>query len=132
VRVIHGIEIRSLPNAPEAISGIINISGRIIPVVDIRKRLGLQTHEMDPDDMLIIAMTGKREIAIHVDTVTEVKDLMLWQFSGNESVIPYSEYFSGVAKINDDLVLIHDLERFLSLNEEKELEHALNLKTDEA
>ena len=60
-KVIHVVEIRHLPKAPEIITGIINIKGKIIPVVDIRKRLELATHEIDPDDRLIITDTGKRD-----------------------------------------------------------------------
>jgi purine-binding chemotaxis protein CheW len=128
VRVIHAIEIRSLPKAPEIISGIINIKGQIIPVADIRKRFGLTAHEIEPDDRLIIADTGKREVAILVDTVTGIRDLASWQQKKAGEALPFAEYLKGVAKIDDELILIYDLEQFLSLDEEKELEHALTTK----
>ena len=59
VRVIHSMEIRHLPKAPENILGIINVKGRIIPVADIRKYFGLMAHEIDQDDQLIITDTEK-------------------------------------------------------------------------
>jgi len=128
VRVIHAVEIRHLPKAPEIISGIINVKGRIIPVADIRKRFGLVTREIDPDDRLIIADTGKRQIAILVDTVTGIRDLAPAQQKKAEETLPFAEHLRGVARIDDVLILIYDLEKFLSLDEEKKLEKALKTK----
>jgi len=128
VKVIHAVEIRHLPKSPEIISGIINIQGRIIPVADIRKRLGLEAKEIDLDDRMIIADTGKRKVALSVDTVTGIKDLATRQFVNSKEALPFAEYIKGVAKVNDELILIYDPELFLSLDEEKELEHALKTK----
>jgi purine-binding chemotaxis protein CheW len=128
VRVIHAVEIRHLPKAPEIIAGIINVKGQIIPVADIRKRFGLAAHEIDPDDRLIIADTGKREVAILVDTVTGIRDLASGQQEQAKETLPFAEHLKGVAKIDDELILIYDLDRFLSLDEEKELEQALKTK----
>jgi purine-binding chemotaxis protein CheW len=129
VKVIHAIEIRHLPKAPEIISGIINVKGQIIPVVDIRKRFGLAASEIDPDDRLIIADTGKRQVAILVDAVTGIKDLAPGQQKQSKETLPFAEHLRGVAKVDDELILIYDLEQFLSLDEEKELEQALKTKS---
>jgi purine-binding chemotaxis protein CheW len=132
LKIIHAIEIRNLPQAPEIISGIINLKGQIIPVADIRKRFGLPEHETGPDDHIIIADTGKRQIALIVDLVTEVSDFSDLQIEQAQKPLPYAKNIKGVAKIGDDLVLIYDLNRFLSLKEEKVLEHALNSNPYEA
>ena len=129
VKVIHAVEIRHLPEAPEIITGIINVKGRIIPVADIRKRFGLPAHEIDPDDRLIIADTGKRQVAILVDTVTGIRDLAPGQLKQAKETLPFAEHLRGVAKVDDELILIYDLEQFLSLDEEKELEQALKTKS---
>ena len=128
VRVIHAVEVRRIPKAPEIISGIINVQGQIIPVVDIRKRFGLAVRETDPDDRMIIADTGKRKVAMFVDTVTGIKSLATRQFVNSKEALPFAEHLRGVAKIDDELILIYDLEQFLSLDEEKELEQALKTK----
>lgn len=128
VRVIHALEIRHLPKAPEIISGIINVKGQIIPVADIRKRFGLAEREIDSDDRIIIADTGKRHIAILVDSVTGIKDLATGQQAEASESLLFAEHLRGVAKIDDELILIYDLEQFLSLDEEKELEQALKTK----
>ena len=128
VRVIHAVEIRFLPKAPEIISGIINVHGRIIPVIDIRKRFGLETKEIDIDDRMIIAETGKRQVALLADKVTGIRDLVPGQEKQIRESLPFAEYLSGVAKIDDELILIYDLEQFLSLDEEQILEQALKSK----
>jgi purine-binding chemotaxis protein CheW len=129
VRVIHAVEIRHLPKAPEIISGIINVKGRIIPVADIRKRFGLEAREIDLNDRLIIADTGKRHVAILVDTVTGIRDLAPGQQKQAKETLPFAEHLKGVAKVDDELILIYDLEQFLSLDEEKELDQALKTKS---
>jgi purine-binding chemotaxis protein CheW len=131
VRVVHIVEITTLPKAPDIISGIINVAGRIIPVIDVRKRFGLASREINADDQLVITDTGKRQIALLVDKVSGIKDIEPWQYVNTKETLPYAEYIRGVAKIEDDLILIYDLEQFLNLNEEMELEKALSNKTDD-
>ena len=126
VRVIHVVEITPLPKAPKIISGIINVRGQIIPVIDVRKRFGLASREITPDDQLILSDTGKRKVAILVDTVTGIKDITPRQHVEIKETLPFAEYISGVAKIEDGLILIYDLEKFLNLNEENDLELALS------
>lgn len=129
LRVIHAIEIRPLPKAPDIISGIINVKGQIIPVIDVRKRFGFPSREMDPEDQLIIADTGKRQIVLLVDRVIEVRHIPSQQYIDSRDTIPFAGYITGVVKIMDELILIYDLEQFLNLNEEKELDEALLKKT---
>jgi purine-binding chemotaxis protein CheW len=131
VKVIHAIEIRHLPKAPEIITGIINVNGRIIPVADIRKRIGLPVREIDPDNRLIIANTGKREVAVLVDSVSGTRDLELLKLPVAGETLAFAEHIKGVVKVDDDLVLICDLDEFLSLDEEKKLDKALTNKNDE-
>jgi purine-binding chemotaxis protein CheW len=125
IKVIHAIEFRHLPNAPEIISGIINLYGEIIPVADIRKRLGLAPREIDPDDRLIIAVSGQRKVAIVVDSVAGIRDMLPGKISEAAETLPFAEHIKGVAKTDDGLILIYDLVGFLSIEEEKELEKAI-------
>jgi purine-binding chemotaxis protein CheW len=132
VKVIHAIEIRPLPKAPEIITGIINVKGQIIPVADIRKRFGLVEHEIDPNDQFIIAETGKREVAILVDSVNGIRDVASGQMSEFKDTLPFGEHIRGVVKVDEGLILIYDLEQFLSLDEERELKQALKTRNNES
>ena len=98
VKVIHAVEIRHLPKAPEIISGIINVKGQIIPVADIRKRFGLAAREIDPDDRMIIADTGKRQVAILVDTVTGIRDLAPRQQAAGQRNVTICRTSEGSSK----------------------------------
>ncbi len=124
-RVIHAVEIRFLPKAPEIISGIINVKGQIIPVINVRKRFGLEEREIALDDRLIIADTGKRQVALVADSVPGLRRLLPGQQIQPGESLPFAEYLKGVAKTVDGLILIYDLDNFLSLDEENELGRAI-------
>jgi purine-binding chemotaxis protein CheW len=126
IRVIHALEIRELPKAPEVISGIINVGGQIIPVVDMRKRFGMAKREIIPDDNFILADTGKRHIALWIDEVTGIKEIEPGKYSETKEALPYVEYIQGVARIEENIILIYDLEQCLNMKEEMELEKALS------
>jgi purine-binding chemotaxis protein CheW len=129
IRVIPAMEIRELPKAPDIIKGIINVQGLIIPVVDIRKRFGHSGRKTEIDDRIIIADTGKRKVAFFADTVSDIKELESKQFVSSKKSLPFAEYITGVAKIDNEIILIHDLEEFLSLDEDMGLEEALKANT---
>lgn len=128
IRVIHAVEITELPKAPEIISGIINVKGQIIPVVDMRKRFGMKVREIVPEDNFILADTGKRHVALWIDEVTGVKEIAPGDYTETKTLLPFAEFIKGVAKIVDDIILIYDLEQCLNLKEEIELEKALSSK----
>ena len=125
VRIIRVVEITGLPKAPEIVLGVINMHGLIIPVFDIRKRFRLPQREMQLDDQLIIASTSKRTVALLVDSVNDVIEIPEEKIIAGEKILPGLEYVEGVVKTEDGMILIHDLEQFLSLQEEKALHEAL-------
>jgi purine-binding chemotaxis protein CheW len=124
-RVVRAVEITPLPSAPEIVTGVINVQGRILPVLDIRKRFRLQVREMKPDDRFIIARTPRRQMALVVDSVVGVHELTELETVSAKQALPFTQYLKGVAKLEDNLVLIHDLDQFLSLDEEQVLDSAL-------
>ena len=125
IRIIRAVEITGLPKAPEIVLGVINMHGLIISVFDIRKRFRLPQREMQLDDQLIIASTSKRTIALLVDSVSDVIEISEEKIIAGEKILPGLEYVEGVVKTEDGMILIHDLEQFLSLQEEKALHEAL-------
>ena len=124
-RIVHVVEVAPLPKAPEIVLGVINFSGRIIPVVDMRRRFRLPAKEVGLYDHLIIARTSKREIAFIADGVAGVIECPEADITAAEKIVPGLEYLSGVLKLKDGLIFIHDLERFLSLEEERSLDEAM-------
>ncbi len=124
-RIVHAVEVAPLPKAPEIVLGVINFSGRIIPVVDMRRRFRLPAKEMGLYDHLIIARTSKRAIAFIADGVAGVIECPEADITAAEEIVPGLEYLAGILRLKDGLIFIHDLERFLSLDEERSLVEAM-------
>lgn len=125
-RVVRAVEITPLPKAPEIILGVINAQGQIIPVVDVRRRFRLPAREMTLDDRFIIARTSKRFVALVADSVVRIRALSNREMVSAEQALPFAAYIRGVAKVEDGLFLIYDLDQFLSLDEESKLDAALS------
>jgi purine-binding chemotaxis protein CheW len=124
-QIVHVVEITPLPQAPGIIFGVVNIQGRIIPVFHIRERFHLPEREIDLSDHLIIARTANRTVALMVDMVMGVVTRTSEEMTSVERISPSLDYIEGVVKLDDGLVFIHDLDTFLSVEEEKTLERAM-------
>ena len=124
-RVIRAVEITPLPKTPEIVLGVINLQGLIIPVVDVRKRFHLPAREMRLDDQFIIAHASRWLVALAVDSVIGIRELANREMVNAGQSLPFAEYLKGVAKIEGDIVLIYDLSKFLSLDEERLLDAAV-------
>lgn len=125
-KIIRAVEVTVLPKMPEIILGVINVYGQIIPVVNTRKRFNIEEREISLSDQLIIAHTSKRLVALVVDMVNNVIECPQQQIVEAKEVLPSTEYIKGIAKLGEDMILIHDLSKFLSLDEEKMLDEAIN------
>jgi purine-binding chemotaxis protein CheW len=124
-RIIQSVEITPLPEAPDIVLGIINIKGKIIPVVNIRRRFRLSEKDIEPTNRLIIAHTLKRTVALVVDVVLGVIKTPEDRVVKADTVLPGLDYVQGVVKMEDGMILIHDLNKFLSLEEEQTLDTAI-------
>lgn len=125
-RVVPVVEIASLPKAPDIVLGVVNFHGEIIPVINVRKRFNLPIRALELNDQLIIARTSKRLVALVVDSVLGVQELRNSQLVNIEESFRYTNYLAGIAKVDDDIVLIHDLEKFLSLDEQQQIDKVLS------
>ena len=124
-RVVRVVEVTPLARAPDIVLGAINVQGEVIAVVDIRARFGLPARAMTLSDHLIIGRTPQRRVALIVDAVEGVFHYASDQIQAAASITPGIGYFDGVAKAGADLVLIHDLARLLSLDEDRLLDQAI-------
>lgn len=130
-RVVQAVEITPLPKAPDIVQGVINLHGRVIPVFNVRRRFRLPEKEIAPDDHMIIARTGKRAVSLAAERVEGVIDESCGDPVPSEEILPELEYVQGVVKLEEGLVLIHDLDTFLSLDEERKLDHAIGEESAE-
>jgi purine-binding chemotaxis protein CheW len=124
-RTVRMVEITLLPMAPEIVLGVIDCHGRVVPVLNIRQRFGLPERTPGIGDQLILARTTRRSVALVVDAVMDVVALPEGELVEPATILPELEYVEGVARLGDGMVFIHDLDAFLSLEEEQALETAL-------
>jgi purine-binding chemotaxis protein CheW len=124
-RAVRVVDITPLPAAPSTVLGIVNVRGDVIPVYDLRRRFGLAEREINLGDQLIIGRTARQKVALLVDSVRGVLEVAEEKIAAAEKILPDIEYVHGIVKLPDGLVLIHDLDRFLSPEEERILDQAL-------
>jgi purine-binding chemotaxis protein CheW len=124
-RIVHVVEINPLPKAPEIVTGLINLQGRAIPVLNIRTLFNLPKVEIALSDQMIIAHTSSRTVAILVDNAVGVVDYGREDSIAAEELFPGIGYLKGVVKLKDGIAYIYDLDKFLSLDEEAMLDRVL-------
>lgn len=129
-RVIRAVYVTPLPGAPAIVSGVVNVQGRVIPVVNMRRRFRLPEREMALTDRLVIAHTAQRPVALVADSVSGVLEHAAPDCVDAETILPGLEYVDGVVKLDDGLILIHDLDRFLSLDEAEALDRVMAAAED--
>lgn len=124
-RVIRAVYVTPLPGAPAIVSGVANVQGRVIPVVDMRRRFRLPQRQMALADRIVIAHTAQRPVALVADSVSGVLEHAGPDRVDAETFLPGLEYVEGVVKLDDGLILIHDLDWFLSLDEAETLDQVM-------
>lgn len=124
-RTERAVAVSRLPAAPEIVLGVIDVRGRIVPVIDLRARLRLPPRALGVGDRMVVATTPRRAVAMVADAVEGVVECDAATLVAADAVVPGLDFVKGIARRDDGLILIHDLDRFLSLEEEAALERAL-------
>jgi purine-binding chemotaxis protein CheW len=124
-RVARMVRITPISSPPEILLGVVNLEGVVIPVMDVRQRFNLPERDISPSDRLIFARTKNRSVALVADTVTGVIECSEHSLISAERILPELAHVDGVIKLEDGLILIHNLDKFLSLEEESALDLAV-------
>jgi purine-binding chemotaxis protein CheW len=125
-RIVRAVEATRLPNAPAIVLGAINVAGRVLPVLNLRRRFGLPEREISPADQFLIAHTARRTVVLVVDEALGMVECSATEIIRPTQIAPGLEQLQGVVRLDDGLVLIQDLEKFLSLDEARALDEAIN------
>ena len=128
-RVVRAVEVSPLPDAPRGVRGIVNLHGRIVPVFDLCSRLGQPVRAVRESDYLIVAHTHWRTVALLVDAVVGVVTGIDAHVTPASEILPDFHSIAGVIKAGGGLVIVQDIERFLSIEEHEALQLALNLES---
>lgn len=112
--------ITQLPHVSSFVEGVTNLRGKVLPVIDLRKRFGLAPQETDKNSRIIVVSLDQTEVGMIVDEVSEVLTVP----AGVVEPVPAitstvdSSFITGIAKLNQRLVILLDLHSILA-NEEK-------------
>jgi purine-binding chemotaxis protein CheW len=117
------IPITKVPNSPEFVEGIINLRGRVIPVVDLRNRFKLGKKQSDKDTRIIVTEINGKTIGFIVDAVNEVLRIPrnITEAPPELSLSIESKFVKSIGKLDDRLIILIDLEQVFLQNEIEEL-----------
>ena len=125
-RVMLSVDLTPLPGAPDVIIGAFDMQGAVVPVVEFRNRLKLPARDISVSDKFIITRMRKRSVAVRVDEIRGVVECDPGQIIPPHSVAPGLENVTGILRLGDGIVLIYDIDGFLSIDEEKALDESAN------
>ena len=120
-------EITEIPHAPESVVGVINLRGRVIPVIDLRKRFGLPEAVHTKDTRIVVVHLEGNLIGVIVDAVSQVLRIPADIVEPPSPVLAGvdSRYLRGIAKLDDKLVILLDLDFVLSRREQEAISEVL-------
>ena len=116
LEIIRMEEITAVPETANFVEGVINIRGKVIPVVDLRKRFGLEHGEASKDNRIVVIDIASQSIGMVVDAVNEVMRIPEDAIEPPSLVITNqdSDYLIGIVKLEGRMIILLDLERVLS------------------
>lgn len=122
--IIRPQKLTPVPKAPSFIEGVINLRGAVIPVADLRKRFDQPISDENRKNRIVICSLAGKIIGLLVDEVTEVKRFERHEIAPAPQFIkgPEADYFLGVARRDDELIMLINLEKVLSTEELIELQ----------
>lgn len=114
--IVRATTLTNVPGAPPGVDGVVNLRGRVLPVINLKKRLCLQDDEDSFGGFVMVVQIDKQHMGLEIDAAVEVRKIQLSNIDEPPDVIRRGlegECFSGVAKIGERLIILLDLERLL-------------------
>ena len=124
-RIVRAAQYTPLPLAPAAVLGALDVAGHILPVFNLRNRFQLPERALSLTDQFIIARTVRRRVVLAVDAALGVMEAPAQGAMDSARLTSGLPHIRGVLSLPDGLVLIQDLEQFLSPDESAGLEAAI-------
>ena len=117
--IIRMMDMTRVPNSPEFVEGVINLRGKVIPVIGLRKRFGLEDRPHDTQTRIVVVEVNGTVVGFVVDSVSEVLRIPADTVEPPPRLIKVDrEYVSGVGKLDNRLLLMLDVNRLMSDTEQ--------------
>lgn len=130
IEIIRLKEITEVPTAPDFIEGVINLRGKIIPIIDLRKRFNVTVEERDKKYRIIIVELSKTQnVGIIVDEVTKVISVTDEQLLSVPQTVSQAgaKYIESIIKMDDRIIILLDIEKIFSESEKVELKDIVKI-----
>lgn len=127
IAMVEGIikmqQITAVPHAPSYVEGVTNLRGAVLPVIDLRKRFNLPLEDTTKDSRIIHIAIDNVKVGMIVDAVSEVLRVPEEAIEPTPPIVTTvdSAFITGIAKIDNRLVILLDLGKVLSINEQEKL-----------
>ncbi len=120
--IIRMQNITRVPGVTSYVEGIINLRGKVLPVLDLRKRLGLKVADQTEESRIVVIDITDGEAGVIVDAVTEVLRVPNSSIEPPSSMVTQgnSDYLRGIAKLTNRLIILLDLNKLLSSKADSE------------
>ncbi len=126
--------ITAVPRAPAFVEGVINLRGKVLPVIDLRKRFGLQAEAATKDTRIVVVEMNNAPVGMLVDAVSEVlrvSDDVIEPPSPLVTTVD-SAFITGIAKVGERLIILLDLQQVLSPQEKADLQSVQQIQAETA
>ena len=119
-------EVRTIPNTPAYIKGVINLRGTVVPILDLRSRLGIEAEDYNHFTVIIVVSVGEKVVGLVVDAVSDVLNIPAEEVVGPPEMGGKVDttFCSGVAKLGDDLILLLNIDELVNNDAIRHLEGA--------
>ncbi len=108
VQVIRMVALTRPPKAPDYVEGVFNLRGKVVPVIDLRKRCGLPVKPIDVNTQLLVAQTNGHTVALTVDAVEQVVTMLAQNLESPEEIGSSMEHLMAIGKVGDRLLFVID------------------------
>ena len=125
VREINGLmPITSLPTTPDYVDGVINLRGKVIPVMDLRAKFGLERKEANDETCIIVVDIDNLEVGVVVDQVSEVQDIAASDIEPPPTFGDglETDYILGMGKSTDRVIILLNIEKVISTSEVQKIQ----------
>lgn len=117
--IIRIMDFTKVPCSPDFVEGVINLRGIVLPILDLRRRFGLAPRERDTNTRIIVIEIADVTVGFVVDSVSEVLRIPANTVEPTPAIVAGldSDYINGVAKMNERLLILLDLDKLLSADD---------------
>lgn len=125
VEILKRQKVFQLPNLPDFVAGVINLRGEVIPVIDLRRRFGVE--DIRGKERIVVIRFGREKIGLSVDDIKEIINLDPSEISSPPSIFRglKTEYMNGIGRRNERIIVILNLDSILTTEEQIKIEEMM-------